>query len=315
MSSLDRYDPNAQNRLVPSTGPAAEFPEAPLTEPEVRDLRDILAVIWRYKLLILFVFAACVLIAAFVTSKQIPIYQATAKILVDTGPAQPVSSEGFGAISEMLGAGRSRSIQTQVEVLQSYPILESAYKLLGKKLNPDRPPSVRAQNIRDTDIIKVVVEDPDKHFAANLANAITSAYISRSQAANRRAATNTKEFLRGALEKQRRALADAENRLKAYKEKTGVASITDEVTNRMKRLAAAEEELATAETQVRSLEGQLRAVEDMLSKAEQTYVRETVSSSNPLVSAMRDKIASLEIQRAGPAERVSAGYPRGTGHR
>lgn len=299
MSSLERYDPNAQNRLVPPAGPAAEFPEAPLTEPEVRDLRDILAVIWRYKLLILLIFAASVLIAVFVTSRQVPIYQATAKILVDTGPTQPVSSEGFGAISEMLGAGRSRSIQTQVEVLQSYPILESAYKLLGRKLDPDRPPSVRAQNIRDTDIIKVVVEDPDKRFAAGLANAITSAYISRSQAANRRAATNTKEFLRGALEKQRRALADAENRLKAYKEKTGVASITDEITNRMKRLAAAEEELAAAETQVRSLEGQLRAVEDMLSKAEQTYVRETVSSSNPLISAMRDKIASLEIQRAG----------------
>jgi len=299
MSSIDRYDPNRPGRLTAPTGPADEVPEAPVYEPEVKDLRDIVAVLWKYKMLICVVFAACVLAAAFVTTHQTPIYRATAKILVDTStPTAPSSGPGFGMISEMLSAGRSRSIQTQVVVLQSYPILEDAMRRLNRRLDPSKMPSVKAQNIRETDIIQIIVENPDRKFARDLANAVAHAYISRSQRANRLAATKTREFLEDAIRRQKRALDDAEARLKAYKERVGIASITEEITNRVRRLAAAEEELAAAHTQVRALEGELKVVENLLSNAEQTYVRESTSTANPLIASMKSQIASLEIQRA-----------------
>ncbi|MGQ9697865.1 MAG: GumC family protein [Armatimonadota bacterium] len=301
MSSLDRYDPNRPGRLIASAaGPADEVPEAPVYEPQVKDIRDIIAVLWKYKLLISVVFAACVLVGAFFTTHQKPIYRATAKILVDTGtPTAPTSGQGFGMIAEMLNAGRSRSIQTQVVVLQSYPILEDAMRRLNRKLDPVKMPSVKAQNIRDTDIIQISVEDPDRKFARDLANSVAYAYIARSQRANRLAATKTREFLEDAIRRQKRALDEAEARLKAYKERVGIASITEEVTNRVRRLAAAEEELASARTQVQSLSGELKVVEDLLSKAEQTYVRESTSAANPLIASMKSQIAALEIQRAG----------------
>lgn len=300
MSSIDRYDPNRPGRLTTPAGPADEIPEAPAYEPEAKDIRDIIAVIWKYKMLISVVFATCVLAAAFVTTHQTPIYRATAKILVDTGtPTAPSSGPGFGMISEMLTAGRSRSIQTQVVVLQSYPILEDAMRRLHRKLDPNKMPYVKAQNIRETDIIQIITENPDPKFARDLANAVAHAYIDRSQRANRLAATKTREFLEDAIRRQKRALDDAEARLKAYKERVGIASITEEITNRVRRLAAAEEELTSAYTQVRSLEGELKVVEDLLSNAEQTYVRETTSTANPLIATMKSQIASLEIQRAG----------------
>ena len=303
---MNQPEPRNQgtNSYLPAQVEGAQlYAEQPYYGAEVWTVADVLSVLRRYALLIGVVFAACVGAAYIYNARQTPIYSASADILVDVGGTTPggttQGSSEVDPVAEMLNAGRARSIQTQVEVLQRRPIVEAALKSMKPPLSRKRKPDLKVENIKDTDIIRVTVEDPSPKVAAGFANAVANAYIAKSQASNRRSATVTRVFLEQQLADKKRELDEATNRLKSYKETSGIASLDAETTGRMQRLAATEEQLASAQTQVRSIEAQLRAVRAQLSTAEQTYLASTSSSVDPVVTSMEGTIATLEVQRAG----------------
>ena len=300
---MNQPEPRNQgtNSYLPAQVEGAQlYAEQPYYGAEVWTVADVLSVLRRYALLIGVVFAACVGAAYIYNARQTPIYSASADILVDVGgTTQGSSGSDVDPVAEMLNAGRARSIQTQVEVLKRRPIVEAALKSMKPPLSRKRKPDLKVEGIKDTDIIRVTVEDPSPKVAAGFANAVANAYIAKSQASNRRSATVTRVFLEQQLADKKRELDEATNRLKSYKETSGIASLDAETTGRMQRLAATEDQLASAQTQVRSIEAQLRAVRAQLSTAEQTYLASTSSSVDPVVTSMEGTIATLEVQRAG----------------
>jgi capsular exopolysaccharide synthesis family protein len=300
MSHLDRYTPGAESKIPTQKGSVLETDEQAYYQVEVWDLRDTLAVLWRHRLLIFLVFTACVASSAFLTTSQTPIYRATAEVLVEGERYGPYyNGHGYSAVSEMLGIGRHRSVETQVQILQRTPVVTAALKSLHQPVDREHRPVVKAQATKDTDIIRVIVEDPDNRFACEMANAVVNAYVAHSQASNRASASSTKDLLEKQLKTKKRELEESEGRLKEYKERCGIVSITEAITNRTKRLAEAESQLATSEAHVKYLQAQLKSVEAFLSKAEETYLASSTSIVNPLVGSMEAQIASLEIQRAG----------------
>jgi len=178
---MNQPEPRNQgtNSYLPAQVEGAQlYAEQPYYGAEVWTVADVLSVLRRYALLIGVVFAACVGAAYIYNARQTPIYSASADILVDVGGTTQGSSE-VDPVAEMLNAGRARSIQTQVEVLQRRPIVEAALKSMKPPLSRKRKPDLKVEGIRDTDIIRVTVEDPSPKVAAGFANAVANAYIAK----------------------------------------------------------------------------------------------------------------------------------------
>ncbi|HEY3282040.1 MAG TPA: polysaccharide biosynthesis tyrosine autokinase [Armatimonadota bacterium] len=274
------------------------------------EFRDLMAAFWKHRVRLLVVFLACIALGVVVTLRQTPLYLATCKIEVDTNK-DVITRRGDGSdtIAEMLDAGRRRSMQTEIQVIKSSAIAEDAVKALGLPPGSSKSFSVNADSSLDADVIELSVSAMRPALARDVANAIADAYIRRSQDTNRASARQARKFLEAQVASNKVKLSDAENRLKWYKERAGIASVPDEIAATMERLAKTQTELATSRTQTASYAAQLDAVNALLSKSEKTYVAQTSTSLNPLITQLNTTIASLEQDRATALQEYQPNTP------
>jgi uncharacterized protein involved in exopolysaccharide biosynthesis len=108
----------------------------------------------------------------------------------------------------------------------------------------------------------------------------------------------------------RRQLAEHEvaalrYRLQALKVNTGISSLDEELSLRLKSLNTFEEELSRDRTQLRSLEERRAALESQLGGQKPTEKYETTMAENPVFGHLRMEKAQLEIERAGMLEKFT----------
>jgi capsular exopolysaccharide synthesis family protein len=105
--------------------------------------------------------------AGFLVSKIIPpVYQVNTKILV-TRTNQENSSE-FASLTDR------QLVQTFMEVLVAKPVLDEASRQLNYKINSER---IRVEQILDSQVIKLTVEDKNPQRCIAIANTIVDVFI------------------------------------------------------------------------------------------------------------------------------------------
>jgi capsular exopolysaccharide synthesis family protein len=131
-------------------------------EPE---LRDYLHILRRRKWIIVISVLVGVLLALFLSYLQTPIYQASARLLVqpDTGndPFNPTSAQAINP----------NQVQTEVQVVESRPVEDEVRRQLGAV------PGVAVSPIGQTNVISVRARSTSPAHAAAVANAYANAYI------------------------------------------------------------------------------------------------------------------------------------------
>ena len=101
---------------------------------------------------------------------QTPIYQASTKLLVMRATQERTSE--FTYLSDQ------QLVQTYIQLLTTQSVLDGASQQLNYEINPDQ---VSVQQIRDTQIIQVTVEDADPQRAAAIANTLVEVLIIQSE--------------------------------------------------------------------------------------------------------------------------------------
>jgi len=140
------------------------------------DLRQYLSVLLRWWWLIL----GCTLLAAVIafaaSSWMQPVYQAQVILLVQQPPTTGLSDYTAVLTSERLA-------QTYAQMLTGRPVLEAAIARMTLSETPERlAKRVRVERIRDTQLIRVSVEDTDPARAAAIANTIADVFTEQVQA-------------------------------------------------------------------------------------------------------------------------------------
>jgi polysaccharide biosynthesis transport protein len=140
------------------------------TQPFSEDLRRYLALAWQWAwLLALAAFLAAG--AAFIVSRQMtPVYQASTLILVNEAPGNKAIDMGVIQTSERLA-------RTYTEMITSRPVLEGVIHNMGLGRTPSElRGKVTVQPLRDTQLIRVQVQDWDPQWAALIANSIVAEF-------------------------------------------------------------------------------------------------------------------------------------------
>lgn len=135
------------------------------------DLRQYLFVLQRWWWLILGCTLLAAAIAFAVSSWMRPVYQATVTLLVQQAPTTGLSEYTAVLTSERLA-------QTYAQMLTGRPVLEATIDRMGLSEAPEElAKRVKVERVRDTQLIRVKVEDTDPAQAAAIANALAEAFI------------------------------------------------------------------------------------------------------------------------------------------
>ncbi len=155
--------PHAYPVGIPSKG---SLPSVPTQDDSQFELRDYFWVLRRRRSVI--VVATLVVVAAALAASflQTPVYEATAEVLL-----QPRSTESLFDPTTGERRDPTRTVQTEIQVLKSQPVVDAVKQQLGAA------PRVSVAPVGQTDVIHVKALNTDPHQAAAVANAYADAYI------------------------------------------------------------------------------------------------------------------------------------------
>ena len=273
-------------------------PEEALIGPEI-GLREYLQILLRRRWWFIATFLAVVGAVAIYCFAATPIYEAAAKLLVETGQKGGGAQAG-DVLGDLMGMARARTIETQIELIKSATVMGPALEAAG--LTQDgRTPRIKIQGLRDTDIVTIVCQSPNPQLAARLANAIAEEYVQMSLVRNRQVAQKGREFVEQQLAGAENELQETEQALKEFREQSGVTAVGEAVTSLITRMQAGEERTSELRAAVAADRAEMAALRRRLGSEHPLVVASQTLVRNPLLDSLRADLGRLEAERASLA--------------
>lgn len=287
-----------------------------------RSLQEYFAAVVRGKWLALGIFAACVAAAVTVTMLTEPVYKASSTVLIEA------KGTGFALTADPAGRGSMNFARNEIEVLKSRPIADSvARRLLStggvdsttgellpmvaaagsgaeeRRVAPHGEvigrvmSSVDFEPLRETDIVRITVQSPNRFEAALVANLYAQSYVDRNIYTSRSRSRAFREFLETQLRRQQGVLDSAENQLKGYMEAQGVVSLDDESRKVVDQLTSLEAQRDAADINISSLSRKLDSFRSQFPQQEADVAKLIGEANDQYIKGLQGEIARLEVQR------------------
>ena len=179
------------------------------------NLQDVLSVFARRKVIVIQSFLAIASVATVITMMTKPVYQATARLLVEPSSMNLNTVDTSNPLSQILALGQPQTVSTQVEMLQSHRLLS---KLKGYPIS-----SLVVTEVKDTNLIAVTAESNLPDAAAAAPNRLLEAYINEDVNQNLNEVRNAEAFARQQGEDAHAKLIKSERDLRIFKQQRHVA--------------------------------------------------------------------------------------------
>ncbi len=182
-------------------------------------LRQRIAIVLRWSRLLILCSVMAGAIAWGINQHQTPIYQSATTILIDAAPGTKPTSDYQSIL------GSERQAQTYGQLLVSAPLLDIVIQKLGlSRQADDLRRSIDVSVVRDTQLIRVQVRDPDAQRAADIANALVATFTTQThemQTARYAASKQRLEQQMAVLDKQTQQMSSQLSGLKDTSENKG----------------------------------------------------------------------------------------------
>lgn len=263
-------------------------------------------------------FAICVALAGFVSTRLTPNYTADAKLLftkVDRAAALTGLGDGETGQLQSLLVDQT-PLSTEIQVLQSRPLLEATIEILdlkdeeGQPLHPDSLSGwLEIGIIGGTDVLNIEFTDPDSQTAANVINTLVNLYRESSIQTNRAETQEAKQFLMDQLPQTEAIVKQAEADLRNFLERNQIGVLDEEASSLVTRIESLSGNIAAVQS---NLEGTARQVESLQSKLSLTP-QEALSvgslSQNPGIQEAITALQAVERDLAVQEARFSPSSP------
>lgn len=284
-------------------------------------LVDYLHLLWQGKWWILAIAGAIVAVAFYYTWTRPFIYEASARLLVNTNrPPTGIVLVGLSGQdertlrNELMQMNAHETMQAVAEALwqkvRSGVRLPLADFSTGKKALPLRTwedslqaLAARVRSVltlvptRDADIVDIRVRTNDPQEAALIANTFAEVYVQVNERNNRANARRVREFLQQQYEWTRDTLAKAEQALQSYMSQTGSMELDARANALVTQLAELDGKASEARIARDALQQTLEQYQRQLRDIEPTLAEELSTVSSPYIETLQKQIAQLEVQR------------------
>ncbi len=277
-------------------------------EEQQVSLEDYLRIIYRSRWLILASFLVVLVATVIFTFTTPPVYQATAKIMVESKGSME------RALFDLNYLGNQSTLVTnQVEILKSRRLAEEVVRTLESapyrdslqifQPNKDgeyltfREQVEWVQNQlevtprKESDVIELNFKGGSPFEAAKVCNVIAETYRKLNREMNRREFKELRQFLERQLQYKGAELQKSEEALKRYQEQNKLVAL-DEVTKEMiSRLAEAQAELETTTMELEAALEQKKSFERELEDRKKNLPVEVTQVSSPLLKELQEEYA------------------------
>lgn len=157
--------------------------------------------------------------------------------------------------------------------------------------------------VRDSNLVRIAYTADDPVLAADVANAVTNAYIRYSIQSQSSTSTEAGEFLFDQINQLRKEIAALEDDLRSYGEAKRIISIDDSNNITFRAL----QDISEARTRIQSKLAEAEARYEAVKNAPADGLPEVLESS--LISRLRQEYAALETELAQKTARFKPGWP------
>ena len=254
-------------------------------------LQEYLGILRRRRAIILQAFMLISAVGVVMNLLAKPVYQASAKMLVE-GPSYNMNTvDSSNPLSSLFELSQQQTVDTQVEVLQSGPLLDAVAKQVG-------PASLAVSDVKDTNVVDVTAESGDPHRAADAPNALLKLYIDQISNQSLNEMERARQFMEQQGKVAHRKLVRSESALQAFKQKNHVTDLTKNRDDQLAGVNSAAADSQKARTDLAILLAQVAANRAALDREPPT-ARAQTRATNGAIATLQDSIRALEVQRVG----------------
>src|SRR5262245_45881878 len=314
------------------------IPSAVETEPAERmlDMRQYLHFVWRHWMFIASVTALVFVIGVVYLARTTPLYTATAQVLLER-PAKAPTDTG----STDYGFGDYSFIENQLAIIRSDPLLRrvvvkerlaeprpTAKEPQSTDTGKESPAGAEEQSILDAInslrgalavarsgqalVLSISITSTDPAKAAQLANAVTNAYVVNQLDARFESAKQASGWLSDRLVELRQQLRDSEEAVTKFRNEHGLVQSGPTISLNDQQLADLNSKLIAARTDVAEKRTRVDFLADVAGgKKNLDSLPETLqSTSQPgVMPALRAKLADASQRQADLLARYSGRHP------
>jgi len=269
-----------------------------LSDPEFRrPATEYLVVLSKHRWLITGIFLLTVVTVAIWTFLQVPIYEATATLLLDPEPPKVLNIE---EVTPMGSAGYDPSYYlTQYEIIKSRPVLQRAAESLNLK---QRAPGLSLNGVsvepkRNTRLLFVRYENPDPALAADVANAVANAYVQYNLDLRFKGARGALTWLTNEAASLRKKVEDSSVALQNYRVKANILGTQEQRQITAQKIMDFNKAYLEAQAQRLSIEAKLQQLTQ--AAKDPTSAQSFFSASeDPLIQKLKGEASALEIEKS-----------------
>ncbi|MBI5184562.1 MAG: polysaccharide biosynthesis tyrosine autokinase, partial [Nitrospinae bacterium] len=239
------------------------------------DLRDYIRILKKRKYTILF--SAVVMgIFSFVFARMqepTPIYQASAGVKIEK------STSMAGLYMESMAVGEGDNLETQAQIIKSYPIMEIVAKKIGK-LDPnlttdeirqnndllnqvlELKTQVETEREGFTNLINITVTSFEPKFSQKLANTVAEAYKEQNIKEKNKRADDAVSFIGNQLKVVKGRMTEAEEKLKEYRENNKLISLDTQSRITLESVTQKETLLSKLESGIKEIQSMVHSLEN-----------------------------------------------------
>jgi succinoglycan biosynthesis transport protein ExoP len=275
-------------------------PREHITERPSLDYRRV----WRkHRWLITGIFLLTVLTVGVWTAQQIPIYRASATIMID--PEAPK----FVNLPEVTPLGAAAPwdpnyYPTQYEIMKSGPVLEKAIEALNLKQRAPHLAAYRAlqgwvmvEPRRNTRLVMVTVEQSDPALAADIANAVAAAYAQYNLQLKMKGASDALSWLTEEAGRLRAKVQESAIALQNYRVKAGILGLEEQRKITAQKIMDQNKAYLEAQAQRVGVEARLQQLTQAAKDTKSSQMLFT-GVTNSLIEKLRGEVADLEVERS-----------------
>lgn len=225
------------------------------------------------------------------------VYQASARLLVDAPTMNVNQVNTSNALAEIFAISQPQPVATQVEVLQSGPLLDKVRKQIG----PGNVQMSVAQ-VKDTNLIDALAESSDPAAAAAAPNALLRTYIAEDVNQSQTEIKTAQRFAQDKGEKARRRFLKLQAQLLQFKRRNKVVEIATNRTEQMGRVSTLTNRAQNMDTNLSGLRSQIAAYRHLLAGQPST-ITTRVQASNAQRAAYQADLARLGVERVSQTQK------------
>lgn len=263
------------------------------------------------------VFASVLVIGILYTWTRTPLYEATARILVER---TQIDLTDFKGVHDPTGGINQREfIETQARLITSAPVLETAFEKANLLNDPffsgKRDPIntltklIQVTPIRNTHLIDISIRRPAPAQAATIVNATVSAFLENNRSRRLGISEEGLAELRRQADRLRQNLDIATENLQVFMVENRILSFERTQNVILDRLRDLSRELNQTEPRRMILEARIQTAENAIQQGQRIENLPEIIDS-PVIRQMKSELARLELDYSQKLQRFGDEHPQ-----